>query len=132
MAKNNKNKWIKEIELSKNNAEKPLSIKNTSSLPEVNKKTTREIKRYYLGNIQSKAIYLTGREMDVASLLLQHLTYKLIGEILGLSARTIEFYIKQLKFKFCCEKIKDLIVHLNEIEIIHKYWDERESRNERS
>lgn len=83
------------------------------------KDSTSLRKRYELGG-RYQGIYFTAREMDVSILLLEGLTYKHMGKTLKLSERTIEFYVKQIKLKLNCEKRRELIQRLTEIEIIRK------------
>lgn len=73
-------------------------------------------KRYYL-TVGLKDDYLTQRELDVALLLVEGLTYKNIGKVLGITGRTIECYVNHLRVKFECRNKKTLITRLNELNI---------------
>ncbi len=55
-------------------------------------------------------VHLTPRERDSLDLLLKNKTNRQIGEALGISHRTVEFYINRIKIKFQVSKKSDLIV----------------------
>ena len=58
-------------------------------------KTKRSPREYF----PCENSYLTRREAECVYFLLQGLTFKQIGKQLGLSHRTIEFYLKNLKIR---------------------------------
>lgn len=66
-------------------------------------------------NKEIKKSLLSPRQKDCAKLLLQGMSYKEIGKILQLSARTVETHINQLKTKLRCDNKAELIIQLNGI-----------------
>lgn len=71
-------------------------------------KSTRIIKTYYLGE-KLHNLYLTKREAECMLLLLKGKSINTIGDILKLSPRTIEYYLKNIKIKLNCRTKFDLI-----------------------
>ena len=102
--------------------ETPLKThpKKLSTLTKENQKKETNLKRYYLGQNYPN-IYFTLREMDVAILLIKNHTYQQIANILTLSARTIEYYTKQIRLKLRCEKKSESIQLLRTMEVIQNY-----------
>src|SRR3990167_6538437 len=94
--------------------------KNLPAIPKKNFPNKTTIKRYYLGKYYPN-MYFTLREMDVAVLLIKNCTYQQIAEILSLSARTIEYYTKQIRLKLRCDKKSESVQLLRAIEIIKNY-----------
>ena len=68
----------------------------------------RESKQYFL-NGSFESIYLTQREAECMLHIIQGSTYKQAGKALDLSARTIEFYLKNIKKKMNLRKKSDVI-----------------------
>ncbi|HEL8635631.1 TPA: helix-turn-helix transcriptional regulator, partial [Legionella pneumophila] len=64
-------------------------------------------------NKEIKRSLLSPRQKDCAKLLLQGMSYKEIGKILQLSARTVETHVNQLKTKLGCDNKAELILQLN-------------------
>lgn len=56
-----------------------------------------------------RAFKLTARERECLKLLIQHHSYKDIAAMLGLSHRTVEFYIDNIKNKFTCWNKQEVI-----------------------
>ena len=75
---------------------------------EVDKPMKRESKQYFL-NGSFESIYLTQREAECMLHIIQGATYKQAGKALDLSARTIEFYLKNIKKKMNLRKKSDVI-----------------------
>ena len=71
-------------------------------------------KQYHLSQAW-EGIYLTQREAECIQLCLLGMSMKAIGEELNLSARTIEFYLKNVKDKIGVRKKKDLITVFTQI-----------------
>lgn len=63
----------------------------------------------------SRKLSLSIREEECLYFLLKGLTSKQIGKVLGLSYRTIESYLDNLKDKFACRKLSALIVKALEL-----------------
>jgi len=59
--------------------------------------------------IQHTSVCLTARESQCALYLLKGKTYADIAELLGLSPRTIEFYVNNMKMKLHCKSKSELI-----------------------
>lgn len=64
--------------------------------------------RIYLGKGRSR-IYFTRRECECIVLLLEGKTMKEVGAFLDLSARTVEYYVKNMKIKLKCRTKSELI-----------------------
>ena len=75
----------------------------------------RDIARqvYYLGE-KYKGIYLTKREAECVSCMLQGYTVNQSAALLSLSPRTVEFYIKNIKAKLKCRKKAELLACIRE------------------
>lgn len=65
----------------------------------------------YLGE-KFPDVYLTKRETQCCLLLLQGYTMRSIGIELGLSARTIEYYLNNIKKKLDCKRRDQLVFKL--------------------
>lgn len=70
--------------------------------------TPRLIKRYPLGSTYP-GVYFTQRETECMLGLLSGKTINQIAEVLKLSSRTIEFYLKNMKIKVGCQTKSALI-----------------------
>lgn len=62
--------------------------------------------------------YLTQREYECIKWLILGKSADEIGMILGISRRTVEDYIKNIKFNFNCRKITRLIYHLTKLGLV--------------
>lgn len=65
------------------------------------------MKRISLGKMFPK-IYFTQREAECAKLLIGHAGPKEIADTLGLSRRTVEHYLRQMKNKLHCKTLREL------------------------
>ncbi|MCH9769382.1 MAG: helix-turn-helix transcriptional regulator [Gammaproteobacteria bacterium] len=74
-------------------------------------------RRCYLIKWQERPIYLTQRELEALRLLKRGLTNVEMALELGVSSRTIEYFIKNLRLLFSCHTKADLIrlVHNQDI-----------------
>jgi DNA-binding CsgD family transcriptional regulator len=72
------------------------------------KKMKRPAKRYALGD-KYQSVYFTEREAQCMVLLMKGKTIAKVAEELFLSPRTIEFYLKNMKYKIGCRTKFDLI-----------------------
>lgn len=77
---------------------------------------------YFLGDA-FKGIYFTRREAQTLFHLLQGKTIPEVGKSLGLSARTIEFYVKNMKLKIGVDTKAKLLDKVRETEIIEQLGD---------
>lgn len=86
--------------------------KERKSKPRIKKikpvKPRQSHKKYYLGNLYP-GVYFTQRETQTIYFLLRGNTIVEVAEILGLSRRTIEFYLKNMKSKLNCHSKSELI-----------------------
>lgn len=73
-----------------------------------NNKRGRILKTYPLGN-KYKDLYFTRREAECMVWMLEGKTLDLVAEILHLSPRTIEFYLKNIKTKLGCHTKRQAI-----------------------
>ena len=71
-------------------------------------KETRDLRMYYLGD-KFPAVYLTKREAESMFWLMQSNTIAEAAAKMELSARTVEFYVKNLKLKLNCKNKKMLV-----------------------
>lgn len=71
-------------------------------------KEPRDLRMYYLGD-QYPNIYLTKREAECMFWLVQNNTIGVTALKMALSARTVEFYVKNMKIKLRCVNKKQLI-----------------------
>ena len=69
---------------------------------------SRVMKVYYLDN-QNKSLYLTHREAECMLNIIKGCTIRDVSERLKLSARTVEFYVKNIKKKLGCRTKSELI-----------------------
>lgn len=65
-------------------------------------------RKYYLGEPYT-AVYFTPREAETITLLLRGGTIASVADTMHLSARTIEYYIKNMKQKLHCRTRPELI-----------------------
>lgn len=77
-----------------------------------NKHLLLNTKKTYLGGYFGD-VYFTTKEMDCLILLFQKQSSKGIAKILGLSPRTVEFYIDNIKQKIQCSTKTELILELS-------------------
>lgn len=72
------------------------------------KKQKPKVKNFYMGNAYP-GLYFTYREAQCMALMLRGHTMLSSAEILELSPRTIEFYLKNIKYKLKCRTKSELI-----------------------
>jgi len=82
-------------------------------------KKHRVLKNYYLNEPFYK-VYFTQRELDCLKLLKLGLTNREVGERLGLSERTIEFYIRNMREKTGCMSKVALIEKMQDVNFTEK------------
>lgn len=80
-------------------------------------KIKKEHKMYYLGH-DYEGIYFTKREAECMLLLLKGHTIVSAAEVLRLSPRTVEFYVKNMKMKLCCCTKFELVEKVAQSEFI--------------
>lgn len=73
-------------------------------------------KRIYLDTLFSDT-YLTLREAEIL-LVLEGNTYAHIAHLLGISKRTVEFYVTNIRKKFQCNSKASLIKFIRNVDII--------------
>ena len=88
----------------------------TEDMPIVSREK-RDLRTYYLGD-QHPGIYFTKREAQSVFWLVHGLTIAETAIKLGLSPRTVEFYVKNMKSKLGCASKKRLIEKINKTDLI--------------
>ena len=78
------------------------------------------INRYYLST-DDDSLYFTYREMEIAFLLAQSLTYKVIGRRLTLSDRTVECHVRRMRLKLGCKDRFELIAYVSSLEVMSAF-----------
>lgn len=71
-------------------------------------KEKRDLRTYYLNHPYSD-VYLTRREAECLFWLVQEYTINETAFEMNLSPRTVEYYVKNIKIKLCCETKRKLI-----------------------
>ena len=71
-------------------------------------KVTLLSRNYYLGAMFEK-VYFTRREAEVMVLIQRGMTNQKAGDVLGLSARTVEFYVQNMRKKTAARNKSELI-----------------------
>ena len=79
---------------------------------------SRDVKTYFLVK-ESASLYLTRREAQCVAFLIQGLSMRLVAQKLGLSRRTVEFYINNIKIKLKCRTKRELLAMIKESEFMH-------------
>jgi DNA-binding CsgD family transcriptional regulator len=74
---------------------------------------------YFLGDL-FKGVYFTKREAETLFYLLQGKTIPQVGKCLNLSARTIEFYVKNMKLKIGVNTKIELLDKIRKTDIIEQ------------
>ena len=80
-------------------------------------KEPRDLRTYYLGDAYPK-LYLTKREAECMFWLMQDCTIAQAAFHMRLSARTVEFYVKNLKGKLSCQTKKELVSKILQTNLI--------------
>lgn len=83
--------------------------------------------RYYLGKRFGHA-YITAREADCVAELIQGKTARDIGEALGLSKRSVEYYIDNARTRLDCSNRKTLIALIKQSEFERNYFGSGSSK----
>lgn len=102
---------LKEYLLSR---EASSSRAQTPSLKKHKKKRRKIAKYYFLGD-HLKRVYFTYREAECMILLLHEKSTHDIAKILKLSARTVEYYLKNMKIKSGCNSKTELLQMMKDI-----------------
>ncbi len=112
------NQLVKQIIWWQEEDGQPLSIKKKVKDKVVANKSGGN--RFYLVP-DSEEIYFTYREMEIAMFLFQPLTYKVIGEYMGLSDRTVECHVRRMRIKLGCKDRFDLIDRINDLDVVIEF-----------
>lgn len=88
--------------------ESPSASIAKESLSKTYSPVQRKIKNYFLGESFNNA-YFTKREAECMMLFLKGYTNSQVAQLLSLSSRTIEFYIKNMRHKTGCSSKAHLI-----------------------
>lgn len=115
--------------LNKDEMERTFSFTNQGRLDEEiefctsnqfpNLKEARDLRKYYLDE-HYPGLYLTKREAESMFWIVQDYTITQAAIHMGLSARTVEYYIKNLKLKFHCKTKKELIKKILHTNLLHQ------------
>jgi len=95
----------------------PSSSIAKESLSITYSRTRREIKSYFLGESFNNT-YFTKREAECMMLFLKGYTNSQVAQLLNLSSRTIEFYIKNMRHKTGCTSKANLIAAVAKTDFI--------------
>ena len=82
-----------------------------------NQAVERIIKRYYF-TYENRCMYLTHREAGCVFYIMNGYTIKKTAKALELSPRTVEFYLKRIKEKLCCNTRIQLICLLTKFNVL--------------
>lgn len=82
----------------------------------------RAMQRYYLIP-EDKETYFTYREMEIAMHLFDPITYKAIGQMMGLSDRTVECHVRRMRIKLGCKDRFELIEQLMPMPVVIEFKD---------
>lgn len=80
--------------------------------------STKINKKFYVLGESNPNIYFTQREVDCMKLLMRGNTINGTALKLGLSHRTIEFYVKNMKMKLRCTSKAELIEKVTQTELL--------------
>ncbi len=105
-----------------NVGERDSEYKTTKHCLVGNKK--RERKMYFLGE-KYKGIYFTQREAECLVHLLKGATIVSAAASLGLSPRTVEFYVKNMKLKLNCATKAELLEKVRETDFLKNLDEEK-------
>lgn len=95
-----------------------LQFERTSTVKKhQNHRKNRANNKYFLGDAFPN-VYLTQREAECMISLLNHGSTKTISLQLGLSPRTVEFYIRNIKAKLKCNSRSALIASIKKSDFI--------------
>lgn len=82
------------------------------------RRSAAEKDRYYYLSAHKRQFYLSQREHECASLLINGLTLKQMGATLGISERTVEYYVARIRKRVQCHNKQALITFLHESSFI--------------
>ncbi len=66
-------------------------------------------------------VYFTYREMEIVMHLFEPLTYKVIGQRMGLSDRTVECHVRRMRIKLGCKDRFDLIETVMVLPVVREF-----------
>jgi len=113
------NQLVKQIIWWQEADENPLSIKKKIKDKQ---NEHRAMQRYYLVP-GDKDTYFTYREMEIAMHLFDPITYKAIGQMMGLSDRTVECHVRRMRIKLGCKDRFELIDLLSPMPLVIEFKD---------
>lgn len=106
--------------------ENSLSIRKRSKDKHQEQKAVSN--RYHLIP-ESQEIYFTYREMEIAMHLFEPVTYKVIGQKMSLSDRTVECHVRRMRIKLDCKDRFDLIEKILALPVVVEFKRYYESRS---
>lgn len=77
-------------------------------------------KKQYLMVTETAAVYFTAREVDTMKSLMFGGTLQDVAGLMGLSRRTVEFYVKNLRQKLKCTDKNTLVEKVEEQKLLEK------------
>lgn len=77
-------------------------------------------RRFYVAEIDHEAVYFTYRESECLSYILKSYSIRQTADVMGLSPRTIEFYLKNMRVKLGLNSKTDLLEKANELKLRQK------------
>ena len=80
----------------------------------------RKLRQRYSFNYLGEVITITVRECETLALISTGLTVPQAATQLGLSTRTVEFYVKNLRFKLKCKSKRALIVFAEQYNVLQE------------
>ena len=84
---------------------------------------TRDLRTYFLGK-EYADIYLTKREAECMFWIMQDYTISETAFKMALSARTVEFYVKNMKLKLQCKSKKKLVEKILQSSLLQQLEEE--------
>ncbi len=78
-----------------------------------------KLRQRYSFNYSGDVVTITIRERETLALIVTGLTVPQAAAKMGLSTRTVEFYVKNLRFKLKCNSKRDLIEFAEDNSVLH-------------
>lgn len=97
-------------------------LKNRCDSDDKNKNSRYQLDRHFMSFLcNGRDIILNEREFECLVRLMQGKTNKIIGAEIGLSHRTVEYYIDNLKAKVGCLKKKDIVGAVKDTDFFRRF-----------
>jgi DNA-binding CsgD family transcriptional regulator len=79
-----------------------------------------KVRQRYSYKQQDEEVTITLRERETLALIITGLTVPQAAAELGLSTRTVEFYVKNLRFKLHCRSKRELIAFAKQYDVLQQ------------